>query len=492
MQPGPELCKMEEGVLYREPGSAMDCGYDADSHEDTGITVAPDPWQIAAIASAEQSLEEEEEAEPWVQGGLQTVSDAPENETSQFASYGKLLRSQNANALRSKNDSAKRSLDVAATVDLQPPQTTTLAHPPAMGSTSPQQADLRLDAQALSTPFLPEEYTSPLAEPENAIYATTLHSNPVENDRNSHKNQQVMGPAANKIGNSGAMAMCGGTLTGNVARPSGLMDTLSALSPKAASVLEYLSHTMGLGGAGADGMGTQSQGSTGADKRRTLRVALSMHDPTICSTLVRAHQMFVCGESLKALRAAGINIGHLIRIGVTFEEWVRCGYSARDVGFMEGQWHNLAQMGFTPKHMVSKRENSGPAVISAHPFNATFNDLERDIGLTIDESVFECELSTADFSILGETVGTLRRRGFHSAHAQHMKEPPYNYTMSLDATEHDILFLFPESASDAASGNRQLPAKPGSRSRNLVELHRNQSEPSTNSASCKPRQFKFE
>ena len=110
----------------------------------------------------------------------------------------------------SKNDSAKRSLDVAATVDLQPPQTTTLAHPPAMGSTSPQQADLRLDAQALSTPFLPEEYTSPLAEPENAIYATTLHSNPVENDRNSHKNQQVMGPAANKIGNSGAMAMCAG------------------------------------------------------------------------------------------------------------------------------------------------------------------------------------------------------------------------------------------------------------------------------------------
>ena len=292
-----------------------------------------------------------------------------------------------------------------------------------------------------------------------------------------------MGPGANKIGDSGALAMCGGRRAGNALRSSGLMDTLSALSPRAASVLEYLGHTMGLGGDTADSVGAHSQGSSGADKRRTLRVALSMHDPTLCDALVRAHQMFVSGESLKALRAAGINMGHLIRIGVTFEEWIRCGYSARDVGFMEGQWHSLAQMGFTPKHMVGKRENSGPAVICAHPFNATFNDLERDLGLTIDESVFECGLSTADFSILGETIGTMRRRGFHATLAQHMKEPPYNYNMSLDANEHDILFLFP---------NPQTQQSPETETRPLGQVrkteawrsYRNQSEPATNSGSA--------
>ena len=56
--------------------------------------------------------------------------------------------------------------------------------------------------------------------------------------------------------------------------------------------------------------------------------------------------------------------------------------------------------------------------------------------------MYDLGLCCADFSILGENVASLVQRGFNKGHAQHMKEPPYNYTHALSATTEDVRFLF--------------------------------------------------
>ena len=89
-------------------------------------------------------------------------------------------------------------------------------------------------------------------------------------------------------------------------------------------------------------------------------------------------------------------------------------------------------------------EKNGPAILAGPPFNVDFNMLERDLGLTIDDSVFEFNFSSADFHVLGENVGSLVRRGLAPVHVQHMQEPASNFQLSLDACPADIQYLFPQ------------------------------------------------
>jgi hypothetical protein len=74
------------------------------------------------------------------------------------------------------------------------------------------------------------------------------------------------------------------------------------------------------------------------------------------------------------------------------------------------------------------------------------------LGLTIDEAVFTLGFTAADFAVLGETVTTMRRRGFDHSHVQQMQEPVFNFESALRATQAELETLSPptEAVSPAA------------------------------------------
>lgn len=169
--------------------------------------------------------------------------------------------------------------------------------------------------------------------------------------------------------------------------------------------------------------------------RRDLRIRLSMDDPNIGEVHKKAHRLFVAGSSLNDMRAAGVNIRHLIEIGVKFDDWCqRCDMGLKELAFMGGDWDDALRMGFLPIHMTKYREKSGPSVLVSHPFQLTWDDLERDMGVSIDEAVANLEFSTADFAVFGETMKSLVTRGLAPIHMYTMQEPPLNFEMSLGAT----------------------------------------------------------
>ena len=100
-------------------------------------------------------------------------------------------------------------------------------------------------------------------------------------------------------------------------------------------------------------------------------------------------------------------------------------------------------MGFEPRHIVGHREKNGPSVLASPPFNLTWDNIEEDLGVTIEEAVLECRFTTADFAVLSETIDSMVRRGFSAIHATQMGEPPNNFEISLGATREDIEHLFP-------------------------------------------------
>ena len=232
------------------------------------------------------------------------------------------------------------------------------------------------------------EYTSPLVTSASSSQYTLPHtgSNPAENTRRVKAAAMALEPAANSEGVVAEMMHSPLTKTASIA------GTLSSVAPRAASMVEYLAQSLGF--ESSDTTGAQPL-TSGVHKQRVLRVRLSMDDPTIDDVLRRAHQLFVSGETLQSLRAAGVTAQHLMRIGVTFEEWHRCGLTVRDLGFMGATWRDVARMGFCPSHMTRCREGSGPSVLAGHPFSATFDDLERDLGLSIDEAIYVHHMTTA-------------------------------------------------------------------------------------------------
>ena len=196
--------------------------------------------------------------------------------------------------------------------------------------------------------------------------------------------------------------------------------------------------------------------------RRDIRIRLSMDDPNLSQIHKQAHQLFISGATLTDMRAAGVTITHLIEVGVKFDDWAsRCDMGLRELAFMGGGWREALIMGFLPLHMKMSREKSGPGVLAAHPFNLAWEDLEDDLGMHVDEAIFKCNFTTADFAVFGETVSSLVARGLAPLHMAKMKEPPLNFEISLQASEDDIAFLFPHGYPDSTGGGSLHPCGHG-------------------------------
>ena len=107
---------------------------------------------------------------------------------------------------------------------------------------------------------------------------------------------------------------------------------------------------------------------------------------------------------------------------------------------MGGGWQHAVAMGFLPIHMNLRDRNSPSHLVDA-PFAVRWLELERDLGITIDEAVFDVGLTSADFAILGETLESLLHRGFGPHHVQHMAEPKSNFEYTLGATSGQLRAL---------------------------------------------------
>ena len=174
---------------------------------------------------------------------------------------------------------------------------------------------------------------------------------------------------------------------------------------------------------------------------RYMRVQMSLQDPTIDKLLQRAHEMYVSGCPLAEIRTQGCEMKHLVRIGINYDDWThKCGYGLREVAFMGGGWQHAVAMGFLPIHMNLRDRNSPSHLVDA-PFAVRWLELERDLGITIDEAVFDVGLTSADFAILGETLESLLHRGFGPHHVQHMAEPKSNFEYTLGATSGQLRAL---------------------------------------------------
>jgi hypothetical protein len=181
---------------------------------------------------------------------------------------------------------------------------------------------------------------------------------------------------------------------------------------------------------------------------RHMRVQLSLNDPTLPQVYRTAHRLYVTGCPLVDMRSHGCTMRHIVGIGVHYDNWTyQCGFGLREVALMGGSWHDAVDMGFSPAHM-SERDRNGAALLRDGPFNLTWNDLEYDLGLTIDEAIFEVGLTSADLAMLGEDLNSLIRRGFGSQHAQHMNEPSCNFQSTLNACPEDIDYVFGSNFSD--------------------------------------------
>lgn len=179
------------------------------------------------------------------------------------------------------------------------------------------------------------------------------------------------------------------------------------------------------------------------EQSRQLKVRLSMDDPLLDEMHRCAHRLFVSGCSISELRTAGVQAAHLCEMGVSYEDWSqKCNLGVRDLVFLNATWGQIVAMGFLPRHITTDRDKSGPVVLSQLPLLVTMDKLERTLGLTVDEAVFELSFSTADFGVLGENMSTLMRKGFNRTHVTHMSEPPYNFEEALAASPSDLHFLF--------------------------------------------------
>ena len=196
-------------------------------------------------------------------------------------------------------------------------------------------------------------------------------------------------------------------------------------------------------------------------KQRDLQVRLCMNDPLISEEHRMAHRLYVTGKPISELRAAGIEAVHLSEIGVTYDDWSQCcDMGVRDLVFLNADWPLLLQMGFQPRHIVTDRSKAGANVLSEPPLCINYQILEETLGLTVDEAIFTHAFTTADFAVLGETITTLRRRGFELSHVQQMREPAFNFESALRATPAELAILFPSTESIDSAVHIDPPTRP--------------------------------
>ena len=216
-----------------------------------------------------------------------------------------------------------------------------------------------------------------------------------------------------------------------------------------------------------------------ANQAREMRCKLSMADPTLDPFYIRAFQQYVAGCQLAEMRSQGCTMKHLVGIGICYDDWTsKAGYGLREVAFMDGNWSHVVAMGFTPDH-IKERDRNGPTLLRDPPFSVTWEDLEYDIGLTVDEAVFVHGFTTADFAIFGETLTELVRRGFNSKHVEAMGEPRTNFELTLNATAEDLRMIFPGrgGVQGSSSSTTNTPANSGRSFSKLTHL----STPTTHS-----------
>lgn len=176
---------------------------------------------------------------------------------------------------------------------------------------------------------------------------------------------------------------------------------------------------------------------------RKMRVQLSMDDPSISQVYRSAHRRYVSGCSLADMRSHGCTMRHLVGIGVSYDEWTQqCGYGLKEVAFMGGSWNDVVDMGFSPQH-ISDRDKNGAVLLRDSPFGVTWDDIEHDVGITVDEAVFEAGFNTSDFAMLGESLRDMILRGFGPLHAERMGEPASNFEYTLGASASDLNTVFP-------------------------------------------------
>ena len=176
---------------------------------------------------------------------------------------------------------------------------------------------------------------------------------------------------------------------------------------------------------------------------REMRCKLSTADPTLDPFYVNAFHQYIAGCPLAEMRSKGCTMKHLVGIGVCYDDWTyKSGFGLREVAMLDGDWAHVVAMGFVPQH-ITERERNGPTLLRDPPFSVQWDDLEYDIGLTVDEAVFVYGFTSADFAIFGENLNDLIRRGFGPQHVDAMGEPKSNFEMILKATHEDLRILFP-------------------------------------------------
>ena len=299
----------------------------------------------------------------------------------------------------------------------------------------------RCDAAA-DSPYATVPYNSPLVDDSlNGRVLITARSSVVENDR------QLI-----------AVDLDGRAYT------SGHLQSL----PLHRSLLNSISQLLGIQSTEPGVLLGSASLTPSHTKQRDLQVRLCMNDPLISEQHRMAHKLYVTGKPISELRAAGIEAVHLSEIGVTYDDWSQCcDMGVRDLVFLNADWQLLLQMGFQPRHIVNDRSKSGANVLSEPPLCVNYQTLEETLGLTIDEAVFTLAFTTADFAVLGETVTTLRRRGFDRSHVQHMQEPVFNFESALRGTQTELAVLFedaepvePLAKPSPAADQRSPPTRP--------------------------------
>ena len=174
---------------------------------------------------------------------------------------------------------------------------------------------------------------------------------------------------------------------------------------------------------------------------RFIRTSLSLNDPTVHEKYKKMHQLYVCGCPLSEMRSQGCTMEHIISIGVSYDDWtIKAGYGLKEIAYMGGGWIHVVAMGFLPCHLKD-REKNGPAILKAVPFCVSWRDLSSDLGLTIDEAIFDVGMTTSDFNMFGETMSSLIARGFGIKHRKHMKEADQNFIYALSASPEDLSLI---------------------------------------------------
>ena len=146
------------------------------------------------------------------------------------------------------------------------------------------------------------------------------------------------------------------------------------------------------------------------------------------------YDMFCKGATPSALFSAGCTAAVLPSMGIGVLEWHEdAGFGARELAAIGGNFQDLLNMGFTVGLMFRWRPMFGPHVLSASPFDVTFDVLSRKMGCTLNELVFDHNATSGDLALLRLDWGQALKLGFGQEHVRQMGESYAGIESSLGA-----------------------------------------------------------